>query len=241
MRKKSLIFVVLLALVWMVPQRAFANMAAPENADVGSAITFEKNDKIAVLSEDLEIVVKGPDAHITATYEMKNTTDEALSVSSMFLSPNMEEKGVTVTVNGKQADVSVQRYGMNGSTQIITDDWRYAVLTTEEIASLDPDRTVDTVTFQMDFQPQETYPVVVSYDYNLGGYPELDFNAKRGELEYYLAPAAMWKDFSNLTIRLYLDKDMPVLVESSLPFEKVTEREYVYTSDTLPEDRKSVV
>ena len=68
MRKKSLIFVVLLALVWMVPQRAFANMAAPENADVGSAITFEKNDKIAVLSEDLEIVVKGPDAHITATY-----------------------------------------------------------------------------------------------------------------------------------------------------------------------------
>lgn len=25
---------------------------------------------------------------------MKNTTDEALSVSSMFLSPNMEEKGV---------------------------------------------------------------------------------------------------------------------------------------------------
>lgn len=46
MRKKSLIFVVLLALVWMVPQRAFANMAAPENADVGSAITFEKMIKL---------------------------------------------------------------------------------------------------------------------------------------------------------------------------------------------------
>lgn len=240
MRKKSLVFVLLLALVCMVPQRAFANMAAPEDADVGSAITFEKNDKIAVLSEDLEIVVKGPDAHITATYEMKNTTDEALSISSMFLSPNMEEKGVAVTVNGKQADVAVQRYGMNGSTQIVADDWRYAVLTTEEVASLDPDRTVDTVTFQMDFQPQETYPVVVSYDYNLGGYPELDFNAKRGELEYYLAPAAMWKDFSDLTIRLYLDQDMPVLVDSSLPFEKVAEREYVYTSDTLPEENLEI-
>lgn len=72
----------------------------------------------------------------------------------------------------------------------------------------------------MDFQPQETYSVVVSYDYNLGGYPELDFNAKRGELEYYLAPAAMWKDFSDLTIRLYLDQDMPVLVDSSLPLRK---------------------
>ena len=37
MRKKSLIFVVLLAFVCMVPQKAFANMAAPEDADVGSA------------------------------------------------------------------------------------------------------------------------------------------------------------------------------------------------------------
>ena len=95
MRKKSFVFVVLLAFVCMVPQRAFANMAAPEDADVGSAITFEKNDEIAVLSEDLEIVVKGPDAHITATYEMKNTTDEALSISSMFLSPNMEAVSYT--------------------------------------------------------------------------------------------------------------------------------------------------
>lgn len=236
MRKKSLIFVVLLALIWMVPQRAFANMAAPEDADVGSAITFEKNDKIAVLSEDLEIVVKGPDAHITATYEMKNTTDEALSISSMFLSPNMEERGVTVTVNGKAAAASVQSCALNWSTEITTDDWRYAVLTQEDAASVTPEQTVDVISFQMDFQPQETYPVVVSYDYNLGGYPELDFNAKRGELEYYLTPAAMWKDFSDLTIRLYLDKDMPVLVDSSLPFEKVADREYVYTSDTLPEE-----
>lgn len=240
MRKKCFVFVVLLALIWLVPQRTFANMAAPEDADVGSAITFEKNDEIAVLSEDLEIVVKGPDAHITATYEMKNTTDEALSVSSMFLSPNMENSGVTVMVNGKAADPSVQSYALNWSTEITTDDWRYAVLTQEDAASVTPEQTVDAITFQMDFQPQETFPVVVSYDYNLGGYPELDFNAKRGELEYYLAPAAMWKDFSDLTIRLYLDKDMPVLVDSNLPFEKVAEREYVYTSDTLPEENLEI-
>lgn len=34
----------------------------------------------------------------------------------------------------------------------------------------------------------------------------------------------------------YLDQDMPVRRDSSLPFEKVAEREYVYTSDTLPEE-----
>lgn len=50
----------------------------------------------------------------------------------------------------------------------------------------------------------------------------------------------MWKDFSDLTIRLYLDQDMPVLVDSSLPFEKVGKREYVYTSDTLPEENLEI-
>lgn len=240
MKKRSLVLIALLVIVWLVPQSALANMAAPADADVGSVITFEKNDAISVLSEDLEIVVEGAKAQITATYEMKNTTDEALTVSSMFLSPNMEDRGVTVMVNGKQAKVSVQRYGMNGSTKIIADDWRYAVLTTEEVANLDPDRTVDAITFQMDFAPQETFSVVVSYEYHLGGYPELDFNAKRGELEYYLVPAAMWKDFSDLTIRLYLDKNLPVLVDSSLPFEKVGDRAYVYTSDTLPTENLEI-
>jgi uncharacterized membrane protein len=69
----------------------------------------------------------------------------------------------------------------------------------------------------------------------------IHFDVKRGEIEYYLAPAAMWKDFSNLTINLYLDKDMPVVTSSNLKFEKVATRTYQYISDKLPKDNLKIV
>ena len=50
------------------------------------------------------------------------------------------------------------------------------------------------------------FAVTVSYPYRLGGYPDYDWNVKRGEILYYLAPAALWQDFQSLTINLYLDE-----------------------------------
>ena len=86
----------------------------------------------------------------------------------------------------------------------------------------------------MTFDPNEQYDVVVSYIYNLGGYPDYDFDAKRGEIYYYLVPATMWKDFESLTINVYLDKDIPVITHSNLEFEKASSHIYWYVSDTLP-------
>ena len=57
---------------------------------------------------------------------------------------------------------------------------------------------------------------------------------KRGELRYYLTPAALWNGFEDLTINLTLGEDMPVLMGSSLEFEKVGERSYRYHSAALP-------
>ncbi len=65
-------------------------------------------------------------------------------------------------------------------------------------------------------------------------YPDYNFDAKRGTIEYYLGSAVMWKDFSNLTINLYLDEDMPIIKSSNLEFEKVDTRTYQYVSDMLP-------
>ena len=98
----------------------------------------------------------------------------------------------------------------------------------------------DAVSFEMSFAPNEEYEVVVSYSYRLGGYPEYDFNAKYGRIEYYLAPAAMWKDFGGLTINLNLDKDMPVISKSNLEFKKVGPRAYQYVSDTLPTENLQI-
>lgn len=241
MKKISLIFAFVLVFALSIPQVAYANMAAPKNADIGSSITFEKNDTISVLSEVLDITVDGSEADIVATYKMKNTTDESISTQSMFLSPNIENSGVKVIANDKDTSFTVESYVLNYDTEIKTDDWQYAVLTDDEIASHNEEQTVDTITFEMDFAPNEEYDVVVSYTYHLGGYPDYDFNAKVGRIEYYLAPAAIWKDFENLTINLYLDEDMPVISSSNLEFEKIDTRTYQYVSDTLPEENLKIV
>lgn len=241
MKKIGLIFAFVLVFALSIPQVAYANMAAPENEDIGSSITFEKNDTISVLSEVLDITVDGSKANIIATYKMKNTTNKSISTQSMFLSPNIENSGVKLIVNDKDTSFTVESYVLNYDTEIKTDDWQYAVLTDDEIASHNEEQTVDTITFEMDFAPNEEYDVVVSYTYRLGGYPDYDFNAKVGRIKYYLAPAQMWKDFENLTINLYLDEDMPVISSSNLDFKKIDTRTYQYVSDTLPEENLEIV
>ncbi len=229
-----------LLLIWifLMPFLLFpaqANMAAPQKEDVGSSITFEKNQQLAVLSQVLDIQVQGSQAAITACYTMKNTTQEEVTTETMFLSPNVEESGTQVTVGGQEVPFSVERYGISYDTRIATQDWRYAVLSPGDGENTAPGEQVDSITFEMTFQPEEQLDVIVSYRYRLGGYPDLDFNAKYGRIRYYLAPAAMWKDFGNLTIHLQLDNAMPVLKESNLDFEKVGKGEYQYSSPALPE------
>ena len=224
-----------LLLLLLLTPKAYANMAAPANPDVGTAITFENNQELAVTSEVLDITVKGAKAEIVATYTMENTTDQQVVTPSMFLSPNVEAGDVTVLVDGQEVPVVVESYTLGDVTQIDTQDWQYVVLD-GEAAGVGQGQTVDTILFALEFEPRQQYDVVVSYTYRLGGYPDYDYNVKRGTLEYYLRPAALWKDFSNLTINLHLDEDMPVLQDSNLEFEKVAPRTYQYVSDTLPEE-----
>lgn len=236
MKKICIILVFVLLSASCLPLAVHANMAAPAEPDIGSAVTFEKNGDISVLSEVLDIRVNGSKAEITATYRMKNTADRPISTPSMFLSPNIENSGVKVLVNGKETAFESKSYFLSHSTKVGTDDWQYAVLNEDDEHVFDETKTVDTVTFKMDLEPLQEYDVVVSYTYRLGGYPDYDFNVKDGDIEYYLKPAAMWKDFSSLTINLYLDKDMPVIRRSNLEFEKVGTRTYRYQSDSLPDE-----
>lgn len=241
MKKICLISAFFLIFLLSLSQIAYANMAAPLESDIGSSITFEKNDTISVLSEVLDITVEGSEADITATYKMKNTANESISTESMFLAPNIRNSGVRVAVNNKDISFSAESYVLNYDTEIETNDWKYAVLTNDQIASRNREQTVDTITFSMDFTPNEEYEVVVHYSYQLGGYPEIDFDAKRGTIEYYLMPAGMWKDFASLTINLYLDEYMPIIKSSNLEFKKVDTRTYQYVSNRLPQENLEIV
>lgn len=217
-------------------QVAYGNIAAPAESDVGTAITLEQNETLAVKSEVLDIVIEGSTAQITVTYQMENQSDEAVKTRSMFLSPNVEEAGVQVVADGQLLACETECYALSYNTQIGVEEWRYAVLTDVGESPQVGKPMVEAILFGLKFEPRETYDVIVSYRYRLGGYPEYDFNVKCGELHYYLTPAAMWNDFEDLTINLTLGKDMPVLESSSLKFEKVGKRSYRYYSDALPKE-----
>lgn len=220
MKRLSAVSALALILLLLRPVPASANMAAPADPDVGSSITFERNDALAVTEEVLDIRVTGATAEITAVYSMVNVTDQPVSTPVMFLAPNTGDGGVEVKADGACVPCSIEQYVLDHAAQITAQDWRYAVLSRDADADPDGER-VDGISFQLDFGPGEAYEVSVSYPYRLGGYPAYDYNVKRGEILYYLSPAALWRDFQSLTINLYLDRDMPVLASSNLDFEEV--------------------
>lgn len=99
MKKINNLLIVLLMALLFIPNTVLANMAAPTTPDVGSTITFERNDAIFVQSELLDITVKGSMANIVATYQMENSTNEMITTPVMFLSPNILTSHIDVQVN----------------------------------------------------------------------------------------------------------------------------------------------
>lgn len=241
MYKKITAFLLTLLAAFAAACPAMANMAAPRPSDVGTSVTFEKNQDIAVAAETLDIRVEGAKARIRAEYTMKNTAGEQISTPAMFLCPDQEEGSVQVQAREKPVEFTVEEYILGYAGRVETKSWEYVILSADGSVAATEEETVWAISFQLDFAPEEEYTVSVEYTYALGGYPEYDFNVKNGRIDYYLLPAAGWKDFGTLTINLYLDKDMPVISSSSLPFEKVETRTYQYVSQGLPEQDLSIV
>lgn len=238
MKRLSAVSAFALALLLLQPMPVSANMAAPEKPDVGSSITFERNDALAVTEEVLDIKVTGSTADITAAYSMRNVTNEPVSTPVMFLAPNTGDGSVEVIVDGETVPFSMDTYTLTYYKELEAEDWRYAMLNYGTKNT--PGEELVGISFQLDAEPGQAFEVTVSYPYRLGGYPDYNYNVKRGEILYYLAPAALWQDFQSLTINLYLDSDMPVVTQSSVPFEKVGSRTYQYCSDTLPKGNLEV-
>ena len=241
--KKHAILTAVLLVVLLLPVMACANMAMPAFPGVASTVTFEKNDVISVVNEVLDITVHGAEADISAVYRMKNTSDTAVITPAMFISPNIKNETPKVTADNKNIGYTTEKYRLSGSFDDIlaVDDWKFVTAgepTEDDVAYGD---TFDAIYFELSFEPNEEYDVAVSYSYALGGYPAYDYNAKYGEIRYYLSPASYWKNFGGLTINLCLDEDMPVLKSSNLDFEKVGKRTYRFESAELPTSELKIV
>ncbi|WP_054743171.1 hypothetical protein [Cellulosilyticum ruminicola] len=241
MRKIRLCLKLILACILLLGQCVYASSQPPKVADVASTITFKENDKIEVLSEVLDIKMHGAQAELVATYKLQNVTDEDVTSYAMFLAPNTKESLVKVKLRGRETPFVVTNYILNYDSTIERQDWKYTIFTKGDTTGVSEKQRVDAVSFEMNFVPHEAYEVVVFYRYNLGGYPEGRRNQKTGELNYYLIPASVWKNFADLTINLYLDDEMPIIKSSNVHFKRVKKHTYQYVSDKMPKDNLEIV
>ena len=130
---------------------SYANMAAPDNSDISTNITFKNNNDIAVTREVLNIKVNGALANIEVKYYMKNISDNAVSTKSMFISPNIENSNVEVKFNSEDVIYIAKEYYYNSNTVINVKEWEYVVFT--EHYSEKYDTKVQTINFELLFYP----------------------------------------------------------------------------------------
>ena len=74
--------------------------------------------------------------------------------------------------------------------------------------------------FEVEFQPGSRREITVRYP-AIAGRDQEETTRYQAVYAYILSPAALWKDFSNLTIEVYPHPDQPYMVNSTLPMEKV--------------------
>lgn len=88
MRNKLLVIATLKVLIISIFTGSvviYANSAEPLMKGYGNGVVFQKHDKIKVTGEVLDIRMEGLHADVTATYRMKNISDENLTSKQMFL------------------------------------------------------------------------------------------------------------------------------------------------------------
>lgn len=231
-----IIFTIIILLFNSLPVKA--NMAAPLIDDIATSVSFEKSNDIDVKSEILDINILDTLADITVTYNMKNIRDEDINTASMFISPNIEGENVSIKINDLEIESLKETYYYYSYDDLAINEWQYLIL--EDESYNEYYNQVQTLTFNIEFSPLEEKEIIINYKYRLGGRPNRTDHMKWGSLTYYLKPAALWHDFSDLTINLYLSKDMPVLKDSNLEFVDLGNRHYQYKSDTLPEENLEV-
>lgn len=255
----TIIVTFLVAMMMPFGTIAWANMAQPNSVTTNSGVVFVENDDIQVESEVLNINLTEFTAYVEVIYNLKNNSSEAISVEAMFLAPVAYEDGtalfnnnITVSLGGNYIDYVVDAYyaedGLVESYDIL-DNWEDIVTSsmgsgtnyfgaygdTDELYSY----FVGTIAYTMDFEAGESQQLIVTYSAGAGGYSYK--GDTRLSFAYLLTPAKYWSDFGEITINLTVPEDVSYLYNSSLDFEQISQTEYTFVSDSLPDTELYVV
>ncbi|MFZ5986556.1 MAG: hypothetical protein ACOYWZ_05445 [Bacillota bacterium] len=165
---------------------------------------------------------------VSVEYIMENTSNKDIELDVVFPydSPSGEVKNMRVSFNNspvsyskKQSPVYFGTFKVNNSKFLRQDDLRLP----------------DTIIFRINFKPQSTSTLNVTYT-QYGGF---DRTEKRiDSFIYYLQPAKYWADFKDLSI--YIDLPQNYNLNPNMKFDLTSEnllgKTYYLHSDGLPEE-----
>lgn len=188
--------------------------------DIASTLTFENNTEISVKKEVLNINLNKDTANVEAVYTMYNLTNNVVSTESMFISPNINKQSAKVVIKDEEVSCIKNTY-YTCSSYLEVSDWKYSVYVS--VSEYSHNYYLDEISFEMTFQPKETYDVYVSFDYSLRGGPKGETDVR--EFLYYLSPVKEWVGFDDLTINVKTNEAFPELT-SNYFFELIDENTY---------------
>lgn len=227
-----------------------ANMAEPNYSDTSSGIVFSQNQIIGVESEVLNIDLTQFTASVEAIYNLKNESESAVSLDAMFLAPiggehayETFENDITVEFGGEQLDYTTSCFYSKDYAENYADlinNWEQVLASYD---GTDYDESYDmgfigAIEYKMDFEAGESKQLIVSYLSGTGGYTYQDIS--KIDFSYLLTPASYWSSFGGIEINVTVPVDINQITSSSLEFERISETQFQYVSESLPSDELTI-
>ena len=228
MKKKISIILLMIAIILstFTPSVAYADINEPIENSVSSTITLEHYTDLSITNEILNVDMNGSIADINIEYTLKNNTDKDCSSQAMFLAPNVENgKVTTITVDGTNLDYETESYF---NTQVsLSDGWKYG--TTDNDNNGDVQENI--LSFNLDFKASEEITVIISFQSQLGGFPNNEEYPIYGHFSHWWVGDL--QKLHPITINVNVDETLPIMETSNIEFEKIDDLTYQHKSDSL--------
>ena len=189
---------------------------------------------IFVLGGELDFTVQAyTDGELTDSTDLYTAeiTVEAQQVKPYLLTLSRQQPGTTAITLLDETQV----YNLYAEALDRQFTYNLGYCAAEELWAQAEQERMLVLLYTVEFPPQSVREVSVSY-VTSGTMDKRETVSPQYSFTYLLKPAAHWRHFKNLQIRIITPPETPYVVNSSLPLKQTAEREYSAEFTALPAD-----
>lgn len=204
-------------------------------------LQLDENSEISLVREKVIFAVRDEtekynrNTEVSVQYELHNKSDSTKNVQVLFLTPASEafavkdgDKQIAVVMDLKSKPVNWHAEKKN----VVIDPISGKELRLSKYSILNP--PVQGARFTLDFEPNETKNIVITYTENGGMYNKGVISEIYSHL-YYLTPAAFWEGEPYVELEIHLDAP-GARIHSNLPMEQISSKVFKAEFNELPSE-----